>query len=368
MSDNTSDPRSIERGLEQTRSRLDSHLTELQDRLSPGQVLDDLMGYFRGSEGADFGRSLLESVRSNPMPAAITGIGLAWLMASKGGAAVPPSPPSVPSQGAGTVRVYAPAHVYGEGGHDATVARVADAERGVARQQDEADHAYDARLTAARGQALGLMQHAQESAGAFGKRVGDVLSASQQALADGAHGLGDRAGAAAGSLAGMAQGATRALGDAAHKAGGALAQGAQSTGQASGSLAATVTANPVLLGAIGLAAGALLGALLPQSDQEEAALSKIAGQARDGARDLAQTVVDKGSSVAHTVLSTGQDSAGAHGLTGGRSPGQLVDAAMDGSLAQEARQVASEVLHAGDSAVRKEALGQEEEAGSNPAP
>jgi hypothetical protein len=81
MSD-TSNPARIERDLDATRSRLGSHLSELQDRLSPGQVLDELMGYFRGNEGAAFGRNLVDSVRGNPMPAALTGIGLAWLMAS----------------------------------------------------------------------------------------------------------------------------------------------------------------------------------------------------------------------------------------------------------------------------------------------
>jgi hypothetical protein len=57
----------IEHDLDQTRSRLGSHLNELQDRLSPGQLLDDLMGYFRGSEGAAFGRSLMDNVRGNTM-------------------------------------------------------------------------------------------------------------------------------------------------------------------------------------------------------------------------------------------------------------------------------------------------------------
>lgn len=82
MSDNMSDPAEIERSLDQTRSRLGSHLGELKNRLSPGQVLDDVMRYFRGSEGADFGRSLVANVRSNPLPAALTGVGLVWLMAS----------------------------------------------------------------------------------------------------------------------------------------------------------------------------------------------------------------------------------------------------------------------------------------------
>ena len=68
MAEPTTDTGRFERDLDQTRARLGSHLTELQDRLSPGQVLDDLMGYFRGSEGAAFGRSLLDNVRGNPMP------------------------------------------------------------------------------------------------------------------------------------------------------------------------------------------------------------------------------------------------------------------------------------------------------------
>ena len=82
MSQSTTEQDHIERGLERTRARMDNRLTELQARLSPGQVLDDLMDYFRGSEGADFTRNLMDSVRNNPLPAALTGIGLTWLMAS----------------------------------------------------------------------------------------------------------------------------------------------------------------------------------------------------------------------------------------------------------------------------------------------
>ena len=82
MTDSTVEQAQIERGLERTRARMDSRLSELQERLSPGQIIDDLMGYVRGSEGADFIQNLMTSVRSNPIPAALTGIGLAWLMAS----------------------------------------------------------------------------------------------------------------------------------------------------------------------------------------------------------------------------------------------------------------------------------------------
>src|SRR5260370_1273060 len=59
---------------------------ELQQHRTPGQILDDVMAYFRDSGGGDFGRNLMTSVRNNPLPAAVTGIGLAWLMVSGSGA------------------------------------------------------------------------------------------------------------------------------------------------------------------------------------------------------------------------------------------------------------------------------------------
>ncbi len=66
MAENASDPTRIERDLDQTRSRLGSHLSELQDRISPGQVLGDMMGYFRGSEGAEFGRNAKAVIQDVP--------------------------------------------------------------------------------------------------------------------------------------------------------------------------------------------------------------------------------------------------------------------------------------------------------------
>jgi hypothetical protein len=72
----------IEEELKVTRARMDHRLGELRERLTPGQLLDDAVDYFRTSGGLDFGRNLMASVRDNPLPVAVTGIGLAWLMLS----------------------------------------------------------------------------------------------------------------------------------------------------------------------------------------------------------------------------------------------------------------------------------------------
>jgi len=364
MAENASDPTLIERDLDQTRSRLGSHLSQLQDKLSPGQVLDDLMGYFRGSEGAEFGRNLLDNVRGNPMPAAVTAIGLAWLMASKRGAGTA----SQASDATGWEKFGMPAtqpagpHLYGREDYGAAIVRVRDVERGVARHSDEAEHAYSARLDEARGQAIGLARHAQETTESFGERVRAALAAAERAVTGTAQGLREQvgsamgaAGNAAGSLGASAQSAAQ---DAVQSALGALSQG----GKAGGSLAAAFAESPVLLGALGLAAGALLGALLPVSEQEEAALGGIAGQARDAAASLAKEGLERGKTVAQAVADKGRASADAHGLAGGKSAGELLDAALGGDLAGNAKAVIQDVLQTGEEAVRKEVAPSDNEA------
>lgn len=348
----SSDANGIERDLDQTRSRLGSHLSELQDKFSPGQVLDDVMGYFRGSDGAEFGRSLLDSVRANPMPAAVTAIGLAWLMASK-----PTTQAAGPSNwdkfGVPTPQPSGP-HLYGREDYAATMTRVRDAEQGVARQPNEPEHSYSSRLDDVRGQAIGLARHAQESTESFGQRIRDALTAAEQTIAGAASGLASQAGGAANAVGSMAS----SLGASAQSATQGAVQSTLGTlsqsGKAGGNLAATITENPVMLGALSLAAGALLGALLPVSEQEEAALGGIAGQARDAATSLAQQGLESGKTVAQTVMEKGRTSAETHGLTSGKSAGQFVDAALSGELAGNAKAVVQDVLKTGDEAVRQE--------------
>jgi hypothetical protein len=125
--------------------------------------------------------------------------------------------------------------------------------------------------------------------------------------------------------------------------------------QAGGSMLSTLADSPVLLGALGLAAGALLGVLIPQSEQEEALLGGVAGQARAAASGLASEGMERGQRIARTIADKAQESAQAHGLAGDKSVGEMVDAALQGELAGHAGDVAREVLQSGQEALRKEA-------------
>ena len=74
----------IEADLARTRARMDSRLDELQDHLTPKQMMNDAFAYFRGGDGADFTQDLVSRAKANPLPVALAGIGIAWLMASSG--------------------------------------------------------------------------------------------------------------------------------------------------------------------------------------------------------------------------------------------------------------------------------------------
>jgi ElaB/YqjD/DUF883 family membrane-anchored ribosome-binding protein len=255
MSDSTSQQDVIERDLERTRSRMDNRLSELQERLSPGQIVDDLLGYFRGSEGGDFARNLMDSVRNNPLPVALTGIGLTWLMASN------PQPRAVASD---KERVSSPTDSRTWKSHEEFDLHFRELEQGVSRQTDEDDTAYRFRVDEARGKELGVARQPDDTAESFSQRVQQAFSTTSQSVMKGAQDLRDSATDTASRLSGSAQSALQSAGE-------RLAQGSESARQMSSTLLSTIGDNPVLLGALGLAVGALLGALVPQSGQEEAA-------------------------------------------------------------------------------------------------
>ncbi|MGC2080153.1 MAG: DUF3618 domain-containing protein, partial [Xanthobacteraceae bacterium] len=72
----------LEREAEQTRSQLAQTLDELRQRITPGQLVDEAVDYARDSGGGQFFRNLGHQATSNPMPVALIGAGMAWLMLS----------------------------------------------------------------------------------------------------------------------------------------------------------------------------------------------------------------------------------------------------------------------------------------------
>ena len=75
-------PDEIQADIERTRSDMDATLSAIENRLTPGQLVDQGIDYLRNSGANEFVSNLGNSVKQNPLPVALVGIGLAWLMAS----------------------------------------------------------------------------------------------------------------------------------------------------------------------------------------------------------------------------------------------------------------------------------------------
>lgn len=325
MIDDLSETDRIERDLARTRARMDGRLDELQGHLAPKQMLNDALAYFRGGAGADFTSDLIRRAKANPIPIALTAVGISWLMLSNRGPAPLPS------------------------ADDNLAARIRRAEATVERLEHDDDESYAGRLNNVRGEVLGIAREASETMASFAQRIEDAIASALQSARDTAYHMTSGASEMLGQI-----------GDRAATQGAQFQEGTMSMARSARDAMSSVAGNPLALGAVAAAVGIVAGALLPTLEEEEAALGAIATKVREGGRDLAQDVVDRGGRVVADTLEAVQGSADAHGLTAERPIGELVGEVRAGKFFEGARAVAEDTLQAGrDSAVRNL---------SNPAP
>lgn len=329
------DPDAIERDLNATRARLDTRLRELGERFSPGQLLDEALDYMRNNQGVDFTRRLANSVRERPIPVALAGVGIAWLMAAgprppervvyrHGTANRGPYRSDLGPDAAGTAsgtddladRVWA-------GG---LAGRAWKAGKAITRNEGESDADYRGRVTEARATVLGIAREANDTAHNFAERVEEALFAARDRVSDTAQGLADQAGSQWQSWRDTASNMSGRMSDAAS---GTYAQ-ARNTLSHGPDLFTTISGNPVLLGSLGMLAGAVVGALFPPTETERRYLGDTAQQARDTVTDTAQTVMEQGREVANTAAQSAAEGA-RKALDAGRetAAGNMAQAAAD---------------------------------------
>ncbi len=303
MSDSPKHTAHIESELEQTRARLGTRLDELTRRLSPGQLLDEGLGYARDGDGADFMRNLRDQVRDNPMPAVLTGIGIAWLAMSRGGGGTPArsSSRALVPYGETGAEFHADRDAQLHAAREDVADRAHRAGAAVTRMTSETDAAFRARVSEAQGKALGVTRQAQETAEAFADRVRAALDRARESAASmrdsarqGMHRAGDMAASGRDRAAGASDRAARA---------GAYASDAGSR------LAHAVTENPLLLSAMSMTAGALFGALLPKSEFEERQFGQAGERAAGAAQDIAQDMLHRGARVVRAATDAGMQAA-----------------------------------------------------------
>jgi ElaB/YqjD/DUF883 family membrane-anchored ribosome-binding protein len=312
MNAQATDPRSaaeIEREVQQSRADIEHTLDAIQERLSPGQLVDQTLGYFRGGRGADFARNLGDSIAQNPMPVALMGVGLAWMMFGQRSARDDDRARSA----------------YWDEDLDPVEEHYAGfAEEDMAYLGPEAD--------------LGFGEDVQEPDSTAKDRMGEI--------GDKARHVGDKVGEQARHAGEQARHAAAQARERVGRARAGMAQRAQGAGarmryggrRAKEGMLRSLDEHPLVLGAIGLAIGAALGAALPPSETED----ELMGEARDKALRRATRAgreqAEKVRETAGAVAAAAREEAGRQGATptssgetGGVPPGQSAASRTDES-------------------------------------
>lgn len=87
------DPDGLEREVAEERARVNATLDEIQNRLTPGQLVDEVLRHGRGV-GNDFVANLGRTLAANPVPTALVGVGVLWLLLAP--KTKPPAEPNPP--------------------------------------------------------------------------------------------------------------------------------------------------------------------------------------------------------------------------------------------------------------------------------
>ena len=74
-------PSTIEKQIDAKRADINRTLNALEERFSPGQMVDQTLGAFRDN-GGEMAQNLGRQMRDNPVPFLLAGVGLAWAMMS----------------------------------------------------------------------------------------------------------------------------------------------------------------------------------------------------------------------------------------------------------------------------------------------
>ena len=229
----------VEREVEASRNDLDRTVEALKDKMTPGQLFDEASRAMGGA-GQHVLSKFVGQVKENPMPLAVMGLGLAWLMSGAG--------KSRGSAGDG----YAEPRSFAIGGGDASAAS-----------------------------GLSDKVHA----------VGDKVSDKVHAVGDKASGMiagaKDKLSSAASKVGGTATSAVGKMGDYGK--------------QAQRSFGRMLESEPLLIGAAGLLVGAAVGAALPRTDLEDRTVGPMRDKLLEKGKDLAQDGLQQAEDVAQAA-------------------------------------------------------------------
>lgn len=300
----------LQREVDQQRARLEDRIDGIQDKLSPGQLVDELMAYTKGG-GGEFIASLQRNVTANPLPVALLGVSLAWLMAKPAPASTEIDTDRQWDDSINTRRGY------GGDLDDYPVATISGSsmtrvshkpdESGVHFSEfvDEAGKKYRAASDEAGRRTGHFMDETGKQFRGFADTTGKQVEHFRDEVGnvlDEASGWASHGRRQAQSMMGGARDAIR---HGAHDSRDKAAQATRAMGDQVNSLNQTIVAQfrdqPLVAGALAFAVGAAFGSALPHTDQEDELMGDAADAAKARAGEEAEHLYDKGREQAEAI-------------------------------------------------------------------
>ena len=299
-------PQEVQREVQQSRAELEDTLEAIQERLSPGQMFEQVVDYMRSSNGSDFLRNLGTMVRDNPVPVALVGTGIVWLMlsSSRSGRRQHEDEDDLPES-------YGESRYGNELNEDAgQSAGWGESARATAREWTQG--------------ARSTTRSVGDRARRLGASARDRVSETGEQLRHGARDVGDRA-----SYYGRQM--RRGFFDTLHE-------------------------QPLVLGALGLAAGAAIGAALPATEREDEWLGDSRDRLKERAKEAGWEQVEKARAAAGAAYSAAREEAERQGLTleGGKAAAESAAEAMR----HKAQRVAEAATEAAQAEAERQNIGQ----------
>lgn len=353
----------IEREVEASRANVEDTVEALKDKMSIGQMVDEAARYFGNSGGSDMVSNLGAQVRDNPLPLVLIGAGIAWLVSGRGTPHIRSgSHRDAEYRGRASDRDYGLDEDYG---YRPRVAGSASVYSGAshpdyaARSYGDESWSDERQSSSAEGSMMSRAGGMMEGAGDMMEGVGDAAGRAAHGVRDAAGNLVDaagnlvsgiasaassvasvasRVGRTAYSAAGSVAGGARTGADAAWRGSSTAYRGASRVGsgayqgatwvgsgayegvselgyRARRSFSDVLDTEPLVLGAVGLAVGAAMGAVLPRTDTEDRYMGETRDRLREEAEEFARDKYEQGKAVASEAYRTAKEEAEAQGLT-----------------------------------------------------
>jgi ElaB/YqjD/DUF883 family membrane-anchored ribosome-binding protein len=260
------DPERIQEDIRHTRAEMSETLDELGHRLSPSYIKEQVKDSVR-STAHDAGTSMLDTIKENPIPALIAGLSIGWLIAKAG--------QSDDRDRYDYDRYYRGAYYgpeYGGG-----------------------------RYYAGR-EPYGYRERYDDHGRPLADRAGDLTHEARDRAADAAHEAREWAGDVADSARDVAYEAGHRVQDAAYEA---RRYGRRATNW----LERTMEDNPLAAGAVALAAGALVGLAVPETEPEHRLMGEASDRVKEQAQHLAEEKLDQVKAVASETMDEAKEGA-----------------------------------------------------------